>query len=295
MGFSFGSISRLTVAAMFVNIGVAACVPWRTGSSVSQSIVVNGVTRYYVVHVPRSYRAGVSTPLLILLHGHGSSTARIERSTGMSRKADKEGFIAVYPVGRGDPSTWQVFDGPTGRSDDVVFIDQLIDRLESLYDIDKKRIYVAGHSNGGTLAYRLGVELGAKIAGIGVSEALLAREFAVDAISIPVTLVAFHGRADNVVPYEGRAGGRDSRGGFLSAPASVESWARRDGCDGGPHDTVLGDVNIVKRTFSGCRSGSTVILVTINNLTHRWAGELPEDGISATDEMWAVFKAHPKQ
>ena len=97
-----------------------------------------------------------------------------------------------------------------------------------------------------------------------------------------------------MVPYEGRPGGRDSRGGFLSAPASAESWARRDGCDGA-HDAVIGDGNIVKRTFSGCVSGSAVVLVTITNLTHRWAGELPEDGISATDEMWAVFKAHPKQ
>ena len=104
----------------------------RNPGTSDQTIVVNGVARHYSLHLPKSYRYRHGpVPLMVLLHGHGSSGIKIERSTGMSDKADKETFIAVYPDGRGDPRGWQVFDDASGKSEDVAFISQLIDTLKS--------------------------------------------------------------------------------------------------------------------------------------------------------------------
>lgn len=290
------SLRLATFASLLATIPLA-CWPLRGTRTSSESIVVNGVARTYRIHVPGSYRAGTPAPLVLLLHGHGASGAQIERSTGMSAKSDKEGFIAVYPDGHGSPRSWQVLDGPIGRSQDAVFIEQLIGALQKLYTIDKRRIYVAGHSNGGMMAYRLGVDLDTLVAGIGVSAALLPRQYAADAKPVPVTLVAVHGKSDNVVLYDGRSDERTGQ--YLSVPASVQTWAKRNGCDSTPNDVALAGGKVVHRNFSGCAGGSAVTLIAIADLTHRWPGDAKgsteDEGVSATDEMWAVFQAHPKQ
>lgn len=273
----------------------------RNPGTSDRTIVVNGVARHFSLHLPASYpsRHG-PLPLVVLLHGHGSSGVKIERSTGMSDKADEENFIAVYPDGRGDPRGWQVFDDAAGTNQDVAFIGQLIDTLEKLYAVDPYRVYIAGHSNGGMMAYRLGVDLGEKVAGVGVSAGLLGKKFAAEPTPTPVTLVALHGKADNVVPYDGSDGDLHYHRRYLSAPASVAAYASRDGCDGASEKTSPNG-NVVEKTYSGCDGGSAVVFITVNNLTHRWPGDrhglgmiLDRSEVIATDEMWDVFKDHPK-
>jgi polyhydroxybutyrate depolymerase len=269
------------MAALLFSSG---CVLLNRTPSPERSISVDGTLRTYRLHVPRGYRPDRPIPLLVLLHGHGASGAQIERSTMMSAKADKEGFIAVYPDGSGLPHSWQ--------SRDVSFIAQLIQQLRRQYNIDSKRIYIAGHSNGGSMAYRLGVELDTLVAGIGVSAGLLSDQLAALPARSAVTLVAVHGRSDTTVPYDGR-------GNSLSVPSSVRTWAKRDGCNSAPIDLALVPNKVIRRTYEGCEGSSAVELVMLADLTHRWPGDAKgsdEDfGFSATDEMWSVFKNHPKQ
>jgi len=239
----------------------------------------------------------------MLLHGDGATGVNIERMTGMSDKAEKEGFIAVYPDGIGSPAAWQVLDSAGRENQDVAYLSQLFDTLQQLYAIDRKRIYVAGHSTGGMMAYRLGVDLDDRIAGIGVSSALLGRILSSDTVNpSPVTLVAIHGKADNIVPYDGKIGERDFSAEYLSVPASVDSWAKRNGCDGGATEVARRNGTVVERSYAGCDSGSAVTLVTIADMTHVWAGDLhgirvffKGTGVNATDKMWAVFRSHPKR
>src|SRR5437588_5945893 len=97
-----GNNRPLTVPALILLAAIPlACWPLRGTRTSSELIVVDGVARGYRIHIPGSYRAGTPIPLLILLHGHGSSGSQIERSTRMSRKSEKEGFMAVYPDGHG--------------------------------------------------------------------------------------------------------------------------------------------------------------------------------------------------
>lgn len=277
-------IRRASVGALLLLIPASGCVPTFRAPSVERTLTVDGAARSYRLHVPRGYRPENPAPLLVLLHGHGASGAQIERSTKMSAKADTESFIAVYPDGSGSPHSWQARD--------VTFIARLIQALRKQYNIDAKRIYVAGHSNGGTMAYRLGVELDTLLAGIGVSAGLLPAQLAEIPARSPVTLVAVHGKSDATVPYDGRSNS-------LSVPLSVSDWAKRDGCNPMPIDVAITPGKVVRRTYERCSSGSTVVLITLSDLTHRWPGDAKgsdEDfGFSATDEMWSVFKSHPKK
>ena len=64
--------------------------------------------RTYWIHVPPSYDAAKPTAVVLALHGATMSAKGMEALTGLSQKADREGFIVVYPNGAGSPflQTW---------------------------------------------------------------------------------------------------------------------------------------------------------------------------------------------
>ena len=123
------------------------------------------IRRYYV-HLPPHYDRSASVPLVILLHGGEQSPMNFSERCDTNDKADEEGFIAVYPTALGfkdETRTWNMGFGFRLayflNIDDVGFINKLIDTLQQKYNIDSDKIYVAGYSNGGMLAYHLACEL----------------------------------------------------------------------------------------------------------------------------------------
>ena len=265
--------------------------------------------RAYILHVPKSYDRNRPTPLVLLLHGHGARAQTFEQSTGMSGKADKNDFIVAYPQALGSPSVWHSGVDGSARVDDVAFIRILIDSISSTYNIDPNRIYVAGHSNGAFMAYRIGSALSSRVAAIGISAGSIGRitsqgdTLRIQAPANPVSVIAFHGKADNTVPYNGGAE-EDGPRRIVSAPQSTHFWVNSDGCNTVPDTMVLDNGNVIRDDYTGCRAGSEVMLYTIVDGTHKWPGdEEPwwefwghtSHVVSATDEMWSFFMAHPKQ
>ncbi|MBU1880316.1 MAG: hypothetical protein KJ734_15315, partial [Chloroflexi bacterium] len=176
-----------------------------------------GQRRHYLLHVPPGYAADQPAPLAINLHGLGSNAAQQEQISGMSRLADAKTFIVVYPEALGDPATWRVGAG----SPDVAFIRDLIQHLAGQYRIDPARIYATGISNGGGMANRLGCDMADVIAAIApVSGAYLFWQDCQPGRPVPV--LAFHGTADRIVPYEGGQG-------LPFVREWAETWAARNG------------------------------------------------------------------
>src|SRR5690349_16128597 len=67
------------------------------------ALLMNGSHRSYTVHVPPSYDGKQAVPLVVVLHGRGSSGEEAERSFGMDEIADREGFLVAYPDALGGP------------------------------------------------------------------------------------------------------------------------------------------------------------------------------------------------
>jgi polyhydroxybutyrate depolymerase len=168
-------------------------------SAATHKLVFNGVTRSYVLHVPYSFQPSVSA-LVVALHGAGDNGAGFQTSSRLSDKADQVGFAVVYPDGlfnsRLGATDWEYYG--EDFSDDVGFLRQLINTLKADLHPDPTRIYVAGFSDGGRLAYRLGVELSDLVAAIGVISGSLFQDSRrpVPSALAPVSVLILHGDTD---------------------------------------------------------------------------------------------------
>ena len=133
------------------------------------SIVSSGENREYLLYVPESYDSTSPTPLVISMHGGGLWPAQQMNLSHWNRLADENGFIVVYPWGAGYPRKWETFDAADPDLErDVRFISELIDKLQSAYNIDRARIYANGLSNGGGMAFVLSCTLSERIAAVGM-------------------------------------------------------------------------------------------------------------------------------
>jgi polyhydroxybutyrate depolymerase len=258
--------------------------------SIEDSMPSGGVSRHYLLHVPAGYRPDVPVPLVLNFHGLSSNSQQEQALTGMSAKADREGFIVVYPDGI--DAAWATGPGADGQRDRQ-FVRDLIASLESQYSLDPRRIYATGISNGGGMTDRLGCSLADVIAAIAPDSG--AYNFWQDCQpSRPVPVLAFHGLDDQIVPYEGGT----PQLMLPPIPDWAAAWAGRDGCDLAPLDSDPVE-GVSVRTWSGCRGDAEVILYTLANHGHSWPGSLvmpaaiTSRAVNATDVMWAFFLSHP--
>ena len=269
-------------------------------STVSKTLEFGGRTRTYLVHPPLGYDGKTPLPLVLVLHGAIQGATNVERMSGMSAKADKESFLAVYPngtSGSGLAPTWNAGAccGYAQRNnvDDVGFLRALIDRIERDYPIDPKRIFATGISNGGMMSYRLACEMAEWIAAIAPVEGAQDVECRP---SGPVSVLIFHGTADLLVPYNGgttpfQLGSKRSD---ASVPWTVGFWAKQDDCSTTPQRQEMNQLRI--DTYTGCKDGAGLALYTIFGGRHMWPGTmLSRNNIPATEIIWSFFAAHPKR
>lgn len=256
-----------------------------------EKIVSGGQTRQYRLHVPPSYRAGQVMPLVINIHGYNSNAEQQERISKMAQKADQAGFIAVHPEGTGGSEAWHFGPGEDSKAD-LQFFGDLIRTVESKYSIDANRIYATGISNGAQMTNHLGCAMSDMFAAIAPVSGGYFRGEACNT-SRPVAVVAFHGTADNLLPYEGRPPL------MISIKDWAAGWAARNGCNASPQVTMQKG-QVTGETWSGCKNNSDVVLYTIKDGGHSWPGSdlMPRNittlDIDATDTIWDFFVAHSK-
>src|ERR1700726_3462518 len=198
-------------------------------SATTDTIISAGEKREYLLHVPKSYDRTKPTPLVISLHTSMSWRSSSMAISQWNLVAEYNRFIVVYPAGTGrGPKSWEMTGSETpSRMPDVIFISQLIDKLEASYNIDKTRIYANGMSNGGGMAFVLSCTLSDRIAAVGMVSAGLDPGWNWCTDHRPVPVIAFHGTADPICPYNG---GRTMFGDdiFPSVPSFMANCARRN-------------------------------------------------------------------
>lgn len=269
------------------------------GQTIAKTMQAGGRERSYLIHVPANYDGRTSVALVLVLHGGSQSASGAERMSGMSEKANQEGFIAVYPSGTsafGRAPTWNsgacCAYAQRKNVDDVGFLRALVAKLSKEYRIDPKSVFMTGISNGGMMSYRAACEMADVVAAIAPVEGAQDLECRPSA---PVSVIVFHGTADRMVPFEG--GSTPYQIGSIRSDTPVRDtvafWVKRDGCSPAAKHEEQPEVHI--DTYSGCKDGTGVTLYAIQGGRHMWPGT-PHSGnhVASTDLMWTFFTEHPK-
>jgi polyhydroxybutyrate depolymerase len=295
------------------------------GYNFSNQVFVNGIARTYHVHVPPSYDRKKAMPLVLVFHGMHLNGPAMIYLTNFNTYADKKGFIVVYPNGL--HGRWD--DGRTGTDsvDDVSFVNSLISRLSTIINIDRRRIYAAGFSNGGYFAERMACQSD-RIAAIAVVAASMMERTATECgTTRRLPVMFFVGTADPLVPSEeeehneqlGKLGelvglsGLGSLsapmakfGGVMTVSEAIAFWCRHNQCSLSPYERDEPDkdtrdgTTVHRQTYGGY--GSEVVYYKIKGGGHTWPGasfNAPSDifgsttyDISATEQMADFFMRH---
>lgn len=277
-----------------------------------RTVTVGSVERSYLAHVPPQYDAKLPVPVVLCFHG-AITTGRIQlHYTSMNDQADAAGFVVVYPNGIGRSKfalTWNSGGVPSqvpeAQRDDVEFTRKLLDDLATVVQVDAKRVYACGMSNGGMMSHRLAVELSDRIAAVAAVGGTLALPNPKPQRAVPVLQI--HGTEDRLVPWNGK----DLLNGrivvFRSVDATIDFWVKHDRCQTSPQHETLPDkdpddeTTVERFTYAGGTDGAEVVLVKINGGGHTWPGgdiNIPLLGrtthdVDANELIWEFFQRHP--
>jgi polyhydroxybutyrate depolymerase len=262
-----------------------------------------GIERTYILHIPPGFDNSNPTPLVLAFHGVGLNAREMIRISDFSSEADASGFLVAYPEGTGTTKSWNGGHccGTAARDniDDVGFVRALVGELSSTLNIDSRHIYATGFSNGAILVYRLACELSDLLAAVGpVSATQVLDDQQVCHPQNKLSLIHFHGTADDPNPYEG--GVTQAGFQFIPVPDAIQFWVEFNACAAEPQTSTTG--SIIHEVYSPCGSGAEVELYTITGGKHAWPGGEavnqamgePNMEISATQLMWEFFSNHPK-
>lgn len=283
--------------------------------------------RSYEIHLPAN--AAGPVPLIVFFHGYSHDAKKMLKvscengdltsASCADAIADRLGFAIAYPNGTVDPKGVSSFNAGGGKNgaacsagyscetkvDDVGFYDAIVADVKSLAQIDTKRIYIAGLSNGAAMAHRLACERSesiAAIAAIGGANQYAAADACI--LKKPVSVLSIHGVADPIWPYYGAW---SFSGYAASSDDSARAWSDRNDCplsgiDSKYSDEASDGTSVLKTIWGGCKDGSEVIRYTINGGGHTWPRGwqfLPESRIgvtskelNATEVVFEFFSRH---
>lgn len=268
-------------------------------------ITVGGFPRWYELHVPpRVTSRDALLPVVFNFHGGGGSPQAARRSSNLDAKADREGFLVVYPAGTG-PFPRRLLTWNAGnccghalkrRADDVAFVRAILDELPRFVPVDAGRVYATGFSNGAMMTHRLACELSERFAAVAPVSGPLGLERCEP--STPIALMHIHGLDDQNAPYRGGNGANSlTDTNHRSVADTIALWRVANRCAEKPRVERRGAVTT--HVYEATPGGAEVTLVSIAGQGHVWPGGdalLPErmvgrdaGALDATDTIWRFF------
>jgi polyhydroxybutyrate depolymerase len=256
------------------------------------------------------FAASAGAPLLVFLTGTGGTALWADQETGWSELAAREGFALAIPEALppdpnappsflANPPRWNddspaLFGSPS-TVDDVAFLTAVIDDAVNRAEVDSRRVFVTGFSNGAGMAFCFASEHANRVAALApVAGHCWVRE---PKPSRPIPTLYTVGTSDLLIPF---------RGGEVKLPwgnrlvrrppvtETLERWATAIGCSPVPVVQREGTVRIDRYP------GPVVFdAVTIEGLGHHWPGGRaqlnprmagpPSDAVNATEMIWEFF------
>ncbi len=268
----------------------------------------NGIYRWYRVHYPPNFNAQDPTPVVVGYHGGGGNAEQFMNQSGLNAASDLHGFVMVYPEGTGALGGWPFFTLQTWNAgqccgyaadnniDDVKFTRDMLSDLGTRMTIDTGALFATGHSNGAMMCYRMAIEAS------GVFAAIAPNAGSRDVFASPtqpVPVIAFHGKLDCNVPFEGGMGCGISGTYKLSQEDSLKPFIQKNKAVVPPLDQPTESRGNAHRFEAPApTTGADVHYWWMTDHGHAWPGhgsaigDPCNDDIDINEEMWVFFDQH---
>jgi polyhydroxybutyrate depolymerase len=256
------------------------------------------------IHVPASYNPSVPGALVVSLHGHGSNGAQQDQYMNLQPLAEARGFLYCTPDGTKDQNGHQFWnasaaccDGYASGVDDAAYLRELVETVRVVMNVDPRRIYFMGLSNGAFMSHRMARDYPEMVAGV----ACLAGTMSADDPFSPtqtVNILHIHGTADSVIPYTG--GTYWVMRPHLGAEEVVQRWAAANGCrdevvESDPSLDLVNELSGLDTSitrFDHQPPGGEVVLWKIHGGSHE--PDWPSLSAGAVGQMIDWLLGHPK-
>ena len=225
-----------------------------------QVLNIDNIDRTYDLFIPDG-DIGEARPLVLLLHGHFGDA---DVMTGENNKsapykvwlsiAQREGWYLIIPDGEYGSDRkrgWNDCRGNTRvnpKTDDVKFLNSLVDKVASQYSINQNRVYAHGTSNGGIMAYRLAQESSDRYRAVAAIVASMPEKNKCIEPTNPTSVLVMNGTEDPLLPYQGGGIGKNEfshkiRGSVLSTPETINYWLTRNQLSSQAETRVFPNIN----------------------------------------------------
>jgi polyhydroxybutyrate depolymerase len=253
--------------------GASASTASGTSGLTTLTVSAGGLVRTYLLYVPPGDGPGHRLPLVLVYHGAYDTAANIANETGLLTLAEqRHNMIVAFLQGYEDSWNDDAGNPPAEAHhvNDVAFTKAVLAQVESSHFVDMRRVVATGISNGAIFVELLGCTAAANLTLTVPVEGQMAPTFSRSCrLSKPMSVYEIHATADPAIPYAGGTfGGYGGPVTVLSAHASVARWAQLDKCGRVP-STTRSPGNVFMK-YTGCRSGVTVTLRTIEGGAHVW-------------------------
>jgi polyhydroxybutyrate depolymerase len=204
---------------------------------------------------------GPARAVILSLHGTRSRARGQARLSRLGSLAAPAGVAvafpeAIRPIGRGyewDPDT------------DFPYLSALVDHLLSRFPGAGGGVCMTGMSGGARMSCHFGSRRPDVVTMVGAIAGL--RAPVVATLSRPVPILAFHGTADRINPYDGSGTARWNE----SVPDAARQWAVANGADPQP-TTVEVSPHVSRMTYGTAGGPNEVVLFTVTGGGHTWPG-----------------------
>src|SRR5262249_24040200 len=151
------------------------------------------------------------------------------------------------------------------------------DDVEGCLNVDKKRVYFTGMSNGGMMCYRVAAEMSERVAAIApVGGTMSVEKYEPKR---PGPGVPFHGTTGTLVPFGGPLKVKEGPGllAFRSVPDTLRACVKANGCDEKATESDVevkedNNLKVTRKAWTCPKTKADVVLYTIENGGHTWPG-----------------------
>lgn len=286
----------------------------------NRTIMVDGLQRQYIVHLPPAFNTLEKLPVIFALHGGGGTAKSAVSFYGLEPLADKNNYIVVYPDAVN--KAWKIpgmatrVKGVDTSVNDLQFMNVLLDTMIAEYKADPQKVFLTGISRGAMFSFYLADAINERVTAIAaVSGGISQTQFPTYSFQRPIPVLMINGTKDPLVSYDGGYGklNRRNKGNedadLVPAEKLLQKIVELDHCNTIPQTAVLPDSDPsdgcteTEYIYSG--NDATVDFIKIENGGHTWSGGtqyLPKFLIgrlcwdfSASQKIFDFFMGIPKK